>query len=218
MALGCDQETGALHLHELGLDLRCGLQSAPHRFRDGEDRTGRDHRPFRPNSPTRQKEAKEGGEGGDTPADNTATPQHPAGCTTSAYAEAKQLRQDFLRSLGLADVFINEIAAVKIPYLDAEGAETAVRFRVALSGKDKFLWRKGSKALLYGLDRIDRAREEGTITIVEGESDCHTLWNAGFAAVGLPGAGNWDESRDAALFDGFSCIYVVIEPDSGGEP
>ena len=61
------------------------------------------------------------------------------------------------------------------------------------------------------------ARERGEIAIVEGESDCHTLWQAGFPAVGLPGAGNWNEERDAAIFDGIGTIFVVIEPDNGGD-
>ena len=33
--------------------------------------------------------------------------------------------------------------------------------------------------------------------LVEGESDCHTLWHHRIPAVGLPGAGNWREDRDA---------------------
>jgi len=93
----------------------------------------------------------------------------------------------------------------------------AVRFRVALDGKDKFRWRKADKARLYGLDRIANAREAGGIVIVEGESDCHTLWQEGFPAIGLPGAGNWNEERDAVILEGVGTIYVVIEPDSGGD-
>jgi hypothetical protein len=42
------------------------------------------------------------------------------------------------------------------------------------------------------------------------------LWQAGFHAVGLPGAGNWNEHRDAPIFDGISTIFVVVEPDEGG--
>ena len=42
------------------------------------------------------------------------------------------------------------------------------------------------------------ARQGGAIALVEGESDCHTLWQEGFPAVGLPGAGNWNEERDAS--------------------
>ena len=53
--------------------------------------------------------------------------------------------------------------------------------------------------------------------MVEGESDCHTLWYHGIPAVGLPGAANWREDRDAHHFDGINTIYILIEPDKGGE-
>lgn len=92
-----------------------------------------------------------------------------------------------------------------------------MRFRHALDGREKFRWRKGSKAQLYGLNRLAAARELGEIVIVEGESDCHTLWHTGLPAIGLPGAGNWNEQGDAALFDKLDTIYVIIEPDKGGD-
>jgi len=156
-------------------------------------------------------------EGVQSPANNTAIPQHSGGCTLAAYAEAKHLRVDCLRSFGITETYYLSQPAVRIPYYSANGGEAAVRFRVALDGKDKFRWRKGDKALLYGLDRIAAAREGGEIAIVEGESDCHTLWQQGFPAIGLAGAGNWNEERDAVIFDGIATIFVVIEPDNGGD-
>ena len=53
--------------------------------------------------------------------------------------------------------------------------------------------------------------------LVEGESDVHTLWHHGIPAIGLPGATNWREDRDAKWFDGIETIYIVIEPDKGGQ-
>lgn len=53
--------------------------------------------------------------------------------------------------------------------------------------------------------------------LVEGESDVHTLWQHGTPAVGLPGAASWRENRDANRFDGIDAIYIVIEPDKGGD-
>jgi hypothetical protein len=162
----------------------------------------------------RGKRAKRG-EGVRSPHDNTATVQQSGGCTAAAYAAAKKLPPEFLLELGLGDVFYVHSPALKIPYYDASGAEVAVRFRIGLDGNDKFRWRRGDKPALYGLNRVGEAA--GAITIVEGESDCHTLWYAGFPAIGLPGAGSWREERDAALFNNFGAIYVVIEPDNGGE-
>src|SRR5262249_49537032 len=171
----------------------------------------------RPDLIRRPGKRRKGGEGVQTPYDNTATVQQSHGCTLAAYAAAKKLTVKFLRSHGLADIFYSGKPALKIPYLDADGAEMAVRFRVALDGKDKFRWRRGTRPALYGMNRLGDARRLNTITIIEGESDCHTLWNAECPAIGLPGAGNWNEERDAALFDGIATIYVLIEPDKGGE-
>ncbi len=55
------------------------------------------------------------------------------------------------------------------------------------------------------------------LLLVEGESDCQTLWHHGVAALGLPGAGMWREGRDLRHFDGLDRVFVVIEPDQGGE-
>ena len=70
------------------------------------------------------------------------------------------------------------------------------------------LWRKGSKTCLYGLWRLEELHGCAVVgggdtplapqvVLVEGESDSHTLWHHGIPALGLPGAGNWRESRDA---------------------
>jgi DNA primase len=53
--------------------------------------------------------------------------------------------------------------------------------------------------------------------LVEGESDAQTLWLHDFPALGLPGAGNWNEERDAPLVARLATIFVVVEPDRGGE-
>ena len=157
------------------------------------------------------------GKGERNPADNTATAQHPGGCTLAAYAKAKQLKADVLSSFGISEIYHSGQPALRIPYCGPDGGEVAVRFRIALGAADKFRWKKGDKAQLYGLDRLAAAHERSEIAIVEGESDCHTLWQSGFPAIGLPGAGNWKEERDAPLFEGMSTIYVVIEPDNGGD-
>lgn len=145
-----------------------------------------------------------------------------AGCTLAGYAEAKRLPVEFLRSLGLSDVRRARGPAVRVPYLDVEGREAAVRYRLALTrepggGDRRFCWARGAKPCLYGLDRLGAARATGWVVVVEGESCCHTLWYAGIPALGVPGASSWDESRDAPHLDGFAAIYLGVEPDAGGE-
>ena len=146
-------------------------------------------------------------------------PTPPPSCTLEAYAEAKRLPVEFLRSLGLSDVTYSGSPAVRIPYRDREGQEKAVRFRCALNkgarGDDRFRWRSGSRTLPYGLWRLEGAKEAGYVVLVEGESDCHTLWHHGVEAVGIPGASNFKEEWAEHLKD-IEKLYAVVEPDEGG--
>jgi len=149
---------------------------------------------------------------------NGATPQ---GCTLAQYAEAKRLPVDFLRQLGLSDTQYLRTLAVRIPYLLEDGTEGPVRFRLSVAGGEeagpRFVWRRGSKPCLYGLHRLEEARRAGYVVLVEGESDCHTLWFHGEPALGVPGASNWQEDRDAPHLQDIPTIYAVIEPDQGGD-
>jgi len=147
---------------------------------------------------------------GVTPDDEAPSP----GCTLKQYAAAKKLPEEFLRTLGLTDMVYLKAPTLRIPYLDHHGELVAIRFRIGLSG-DKFRWRRRDKPCLYGANRL--SAEAPYVAIVEGESDCHTLWRHGISALGLPGAASWKEERDAWLLDGTTTIYVVIEPDRGGD-
>ncbi len=168
--------------------------------------------------PARQR--REAGGGMTTPPNEPATVQHSPGCTLAVYAEAKRLPVEPLRAFGLSDMLYQGAPAVRIPYHDSDSNESAVRFRVRLvkgeGGADRFKWRSGAKPCLYGLDRLAIARERGYVILQEGESDCHTAWHHVEPAIGLPGAGQWKEARDAAHFDGIPIIYVPVEPDDGG--
>lgn len=162
------------------------------------------------------------GEGGPSrPSISTATAQ-PPGCTLADYAKAKNLPLDFLKAVGLSDISYSSSPTVRIPYLLRDGSEGPIRFRRALyKGSDgadfRFKWKSGSKPCLYGLARLDTDCSRDYAVIVEGESDAHTLWYHDEPALGVPGAGNWRDDRDAAHFDGIETIYAVIEPDRGGD-
>ena len=139
-----------------------------------------------------------------------------SGLTLEEYARAKALPIDFLKSLGVTHATIGNKPALRIPYYGAQGEEVSVRLRLALEG-DRFRWETGTKICLYGQQRLADARRAGYVVLVEGESDCHTLWSHGIPALGIPGAGNWREERDAGYLDGIETIYVIIEPDRGGQ-
>ncbi len=86
-----------------------------------------------------------------------------------------------------------------------------------LDGDLRVRTKAGMKHVLYGLNRLRQAREAGYVLLVEGESDTQTLWQAGYPALGLPGANGWNEDRDAGALDGLAAVYVLVEPDRGGE-
>jgi hypothetical protein len=139
-----------------------------------------------------------------------------AGLTLEHYAEAKRLPLAFLREIGLSEISYCGARAVRIPYLDQDGHTVAVQYRVALSGEERFNWKKGSKPVPYGLSRLRQARNGGVIALVEGASDCQTLWHYGIAALGMPSASTWHEEWDQYL-EGFGTVLVVLEPDKGGD-
>ena len=68
----------------------------------------------------------------------------------------------------------------------------------------------------YGLWKLDMAREQDQLLLVEGETDTLTAWHHGIPALGLPGADMAGLLR-AEYLQGFSRIFVVQESDHGGE-
>src|SRR5262245_56983687 len=100
----------------------------------------------------------------------------PLGLTVAEYIAPKQLTAQLMRDRGVGDTTYSGRPAVKIPYHDEAGVEVAIRYRVALEGKERFKWRKGDRPILYGLERLKEIRAGGAVILVEGESDAHTLW------------------------------------------
>jgi putative DNA primase/helicase len=136
----------------------------------------------------------------------------PGHVTVDALAAAKCLPAAFLRGLGLRD----GRQGVEIPYRDATGKTIATKRRTALAAKEGSFWPRGVPLMAYGLDRLDAARAGGWVFFVEGESDCWTLWNHGLPALGIPGA-SAARVLAAEHVEGFGRVYMVQEPDNGGE-
>jgi hypothetical protein len=131
-----------------------------------------------------------------------------AGLTLARLAEAKRLPAEFLRSLGCADA---PGPSVRIPYYDADRNVVAIRSRMALQGA-RFRWRSGDHVMLYGLERLTEVRAAGWVLLVEGESDCWTLWSCGIPALGIPGKSTWREAW-ASLLSGLE-VFLWQEPDA----
>lgn len=141
------------------------------------------------------------------------------GVTLAAYAAAKRLPEAFLRHLGLQEVSYFKCPALLIPYFAVDGSKGSTRYRFQLEkqteGDGRFNWKKGSRAVPYGLWRLDRAREANYIVLVNGESDAQTLWHHDVPALGLPGVSTWKDEW-AAFLEGIARVYVIVGHDSGG--
>jgi hypothetical protein len=137
--------------------------------------------------------------------------------TLQEYSDAKLLPINFLVGLGIRQEPGFNGWRIAIPYLGEDGVPIAKRFRHALNGDRCFSWPTGTTLLLYGQHQLPTARKANCVVLVEGESDAQTLWLHNIPALCVPGAGNWNEVRDAHHFDCIATIYVVDERDQGAE-
>ena len=133
------------------------------------------------------------------------------GYSVADYAADKGFPLPMLGAWGLRDETVNGREVVAIPYYDEHGKLLRRKFRDR-NGK----WWEGRNRpiYLYGLERLPEIGEKQPVLVVEGESDCHAAWIAGFNAVGVPGATVWRSEWASHLND--LEVYVWEEPDQGG--
>jgi len=126
----------------------------------------------------------------------------------------KQLPWQYLFSLGVME---HPSGGLKIPYHLADGTLAARhRIRTALIAKEGSHWSKGEGSIVaYGLERLEEGRSAGYLVLVEGESDCWTLWYHQFPALGVPGARMTGVLEESVLA-GIDRLYMMQEPDAGG--
>jgi hypothetical protein len=129
-------------------------------------------------------------------------------------AQDKRLPWQFLFNLGVMD---NDHGSIEIAYHLPDGSlAPRHRIRTALVAKDGSHWSKGTGEIVpYGLERLAEARKAGYLVLVEGESDCWTLWYHHMPALGLPGA-ELAGKLEEAMLAGIERLYVMQEPDAGG--
>lgn len=144
----------------------------------------------------------------------------PTKYTVEDYCKEKKLDVDFIRSLGIR----NGRLGITIPYMDEGGEVISNRQRYHKDHTTRFSWARGSKVNLYGLWKLDKAREVSRVILVEGESDCHALWSHGIEeALGVPGATtfhpDWVDKFQLSWEEGFIFphIYIHHEGDTGAD-
>jgi hypothetical protein len=133
--------------------------------------------------------------------------ERPAGCTLRQLAQAKSLPVEHLRGMGWYDTNWHGIPSVGIPY------PNGLRYRVGLTGKQRFRWEKGSSRDLYGKDQIQDT--DKIILYVEGETDTAAGTYLGIPTVGVPGVDTW--KSEWAKYAEDRIAYLWQEPGKGGE-
>ena len=142
--------------------------------------------------------------------------------TLAALAEVRRLPIKFLIALGLRNLPFK--TGVGIPYLDEGGNVVLVKQRRYLdltddeqrAGLVKFRWPYAVPLMAYGIRRLNFARRAKRLVLVEGESDCWTLWFHGIPALGLPGADSPRTTLKREHLGGIKKLLVVQEDDRGG--
>lgn len=139
--------------------------------------------------------------------------------TLEQYCEAKRLPVELLQAEGLRTAPYVGGKALRIPYLDPSGNETAVRFRLSMKdepGLSRFKWKTGSKPSLYGLHRLHQAEAMGYAILVEGESSAQTLWHRERPALGFPGATSFKAEWAQHLVK-IPRLILIKDPDEAGD-
>lgn len=145
-------------------------------------------------------------------------PRHPTqaqvGLTLQQYADAKRLDTNLLQQWHVYNDIYGHKDAVKIEYRDVNGNLIAIQYRLALTG-DRFRWKAGDSPKLYGLWRLPEYSE--CLWVVEGTSDCHTLWSAGIPAIAFPSASAKELISDFwRIAESFHYVYLCFDADGAG--
>jgi hypothetical protein len=133
--------------------------------------------------------------------------------TLAALANAKRLDAEKLIAWHVREL---PDGGIEILYLTREGELHAVQYRYALEGDNRFKWRKGDTAILYGLWRLCEWTDSDTLYLCEGTSDTWTLWHADLPALGIPSASTWREEWWREV-EGFERIVLIADADKAGK-
>lgn len=136
--------------------------------------------------------------------------------TLEGLCQMKGLDINTVTRLGWRDV----TEGVLIPYkgsLPEQQGEDGVTYRIRRRYKGSPKYTKDGRGINipYGLDLLDTYKED-TLYLTEGETDMVTLYQAGFQALGIPGATMYREEYNNYLLR-YSNIVVVLDSDMAGD-
>jgi hypothetical protein len=144
--------------------------------------------------------------------------------TVAALAEAKKLPVEWLQEIGVKNE--KGVWGVSILY-----DFTLLNFRYRHRLKDhpdprpekngkmlkRFSWLSGTTPTAYGIWRLPADADRKRLILVEGESDCWTLWFNDYIALGIPGVDHVGKLK-AEHIEGFSEIIICQDDDKPDDP
>jgi DNA primase len=148
---------------------------------------------------------------------------------TENYAQNLQEIVPYLQSRGITEQtaimfrlgFVREpemghepyVGKLAIPYLTPTGV-IDIRFRSLNNDSGpKYLSRPGATTHIYNINAL--SNDSDVLAICEGELDTVVATQAGFSAVGLPGANNWKSFYTRVLAD-WSKVVLLCDGDNAG--
>jgi DNA primase len=148
---------------------------------------------------------------------------------TESYAQNLQEIVPYLQSRGITQQtavmfrlgFVREpemghepyVGKLAIPYITPTGV-IDIRFRSLNSdGGPKYMSRPGATTHIYNIGAL--GNDSDVLAICEGELDTVVATQAGFSAVGLPGANNWKSFYNRVLAD-WSKVILLCDGDNAG--
>jgi len=188
-----------------GVAFRCWAGCTPEAIRDALKRAGLDLRSIDGYKPA-------------------SRPQIEASISLIELAQAKCLDWQMLHNWGVTDdyrlpaqwrgKYNSGQDCIRISYRDRDGEEiTKIRIRTGTGGHDGcWIAETPGEIIPYGTWRLGEAEDAGYLCIVEGESDCWTLWSYGLPALGVPGA-DMTGCLDGQALANIPRVYVIQEPD-----
>jgi len=100
-----------------------------------------------------------------------------------------------------------------IPYLTPSGV-IDIRFRsLSTDSGPKYMSRPGATTHIFNINAL--SQDSDFLAICEGELDTVVATQAGFNAVGLPGANNWKSFYNRVLAD-WSKVILLCDGDNAG--
>ena len=126
------------------------------------------------------------GEGGEDPSvQSDATVQHLAICSLENFALVTQLPLDFLKQLGFTQAYLAGQMAVRIVCRVEDGSPGSVLFQTGLEGEERYQWRSKDRPMPYGLENLQKARDQGRVLLVRHAADALALRRIGLPALAL---------------------------------